>query len=319
MVAHSALTPAGTDAATIASLWWAFVAISAVVYVAVIAALIVAIRRAARGTTAGPEAQARSDRRARTAVGAAVGATVVVLLAMLAGDFVLGRQVLGENSPAGTPVNIRIKGHQYWWEIVYEPDDPAKRLTTANEITVPVGRPVQLTLESQDVIHSFWLPALAGKKDLIPGIINTLRFSATEAGRFEGQCAEFCGYQHANMRTALNAVSQDAFDTWLAHERAPAAEPATDELRHGRDVFLGTSCIVCHTIRGTPAGATTGPDLTHFASRRQIAASAYPNRPDWLTAWISAPQRLKPGTNMPGTKLSPQDLSAIVAYLGSLK
>jgi cytochrome c oxidase subunit II len=319
MVAHSALSPAGTDAELVARLWWAFVAIAVVVYVGVMAALVHAMRRARSGRNPALADPAGHDRRARHLVFAAAAGTLLVLLAMLAGDFVIGRLVLGETSPPGDPVHIRITAHQFWWEIDYDPDDPARSIKTANELTVPVNRPVELTLRSQDVIHSFWLPALAGKKDLIPGTVNVLRFSATKPGRYEGQCAEFCGYQHANMRTALTAVSDGDFDAWRAHEQGGARQPATDDERRGHDIFMKSSCVICHSIRGTSASASNGPDLTHFAERPHIAASPYPNDPAWLAAWISAPQQLKPGTTMPATQLPPNELAALVTFLRSLK
>jgi cytochrome c oxidase subunit 2 len=231
----------------------------------------------------------------------------------------MGRLVLGETVPPGDPLQIRITAHQFWWEIEYDWEDPTRIVKTANELTVPVGRPVELTLRSQDVIHSFWLPALAGKKDLIPGLVNVLRFSASKPGRYEGQCAEFCGYQHANMRTALTAVPESEFAAWRSHEQSDAQPPMTDDERRGEQVFMKSSCVICHSIRGTSAAANTGPDLTHFGERPHIAASPYPNDPTWLAAWISAPQRLKPGTNMPATQLPPNELSALVAFLRSLR
>jgi cytochrome c oxidase subunit II len=319
MGAHDTLTPGGSDAAAIATLWWIFLAISVVVYLAVIAALVIAMRRARRGTAAEPAQRLRSDDRSRLVIGAAMSATLLVLLVMLAGDFVVGRGVLGEHAPAGSPLRIRITAHQFWWQIDYEDADPSAAIATANELTVPTGRPVELVLSSHDVIHSFWLPAISGKKDLIPGITNSMRFSVNQPGRYEGQCAEFCGYQHANMRTSMNAVSPDQFSKWQKQQREPSAPPGDERARRGRDVFLNSSCIACHSVRGTPAAATVGPDLTHFAGRRTIAAGPYPNTAEWLAAWISSPQRLKPGTSMPATPLPPEDLAAVVHYLGSLK
>jgi cytochrome c oxidase subunit 2 len=183
----------------------------------------------------------------------------------------------------------------------------------------PVGRPIQLDLRSRDVIHSFWLPALAGKKDLIPGITNTLRFSVNRAGDYEGQCAEFCGYQHANMRTFLTAVSPGEFEAWKARQLEAGRAPVTPEEERGRRVFETSTCVLCHAVQGTQASASVGPDLTHFGSRRRIAASPLPNTAGFLAAWISAPQKLKPGTNMPATALAPDDLAALVTYLSSLK
>jgi cytochrome c oxidase subunit 2 len=319
MQSHHVLDTAGSDAIAIGHLWWGFLGITTVVYLLVILALVLAMRRARRGTVDGEASQLRSDDRARLAVGAAMAASVVILLGLLAGDFVFGRDVLEELTPKGDPVRIRITAHQFWWQVEYDDDIPSQRVITANEITVPVGQPIQLTLRSQDVIHSFWLPALAGKKDLIPGITNTLRFNITRPGVYEGQCAEFCGYQHANMRTLMRAVPADEFETWKAQQREPGASPATPQQARGRDVFVTRSCVLCHAVQGTTASATNGPDLTHFGSRRYIAASRFPNDPAHLAAWISDPQGMKPGSNMPPTPLSAEELGALVAYLGSLR
>lgn len=227
--------------------------------------------------------------------------------------------MLDESRPEGEPVRIRLTGHQYWWDVEYQPDVPGERLRTANELFVPVGRPVELSLRSNDVIHSFWLPSLAGKRDLIPGLERRIRFRVEVPGHYEGQCAEFCGYQHANMRLVLTALEPAAFDAWQARQRQPADPPGTAELEQGRQVFERSSCALCHAVRGSAAQATEGPDLTHFGSRRRIAASAARNEPAALATWISNPQRLKPGTRMPATALQPAELRALVAWLGSLQ
>lgn len=319
MELHDVLTPAGSDAESVALLWWGFLLVTTVVYLLVIGALWLAIRRARARAPGDNGDLPRRDARSKTAVATAMAATVLVLLGLLAGDFVVGRAVLGELEPYGEAVRIRVTGQQFWWQVEYDDDIPSRQVVTANELVVPVGRPIQLYLRSRDVIHSFWLPALAGKKDLIPGITNTLRFSVTRAGRYEGQCAEFCGYQHANMRTYLTAVSPQEFEDWKARQRQPAAAPSTTEQQRGRDVFERSSCVLCHAIQGTRASASVGPDLTHFASRPRIAASSLPNSAGFLAAWITEPQKLKPGTNMPPTRLPPADLEALVAYLGSLR
>jgi cytochrome c oxidase subunit 2 len=178
---------------------------------------------------------------------------------------------------------------------------------------------VQLTLKSQDVIHSFWIPSLQGKKDLIPGRTNTLTLQAEEPGIYGGQCAEFCGYQHAYMRLTLHALSPADFDRWATNERAAAHDPQTQKQQRGKVVFLASTCVMCHSIQGTSAGATVAPDLTHIGNRRTIAAGALTNTAAHLARWISDPQQVKPGTNMPATRLAPADLDAVVAYLTSLE
>ena len=318
MDAHYVLTPAGSDARAVATLWWGFLITATVVYVVVTAALWAAIQKARRGRAAATD-DARTDARSRLVVGGAMAATVLVLSGMLVSDLLMGKAVLGEREPAGDPVRIRVTAQQFWWQLEYPDAVPDRQVVAANELVVPVDRPIELELQSRDVIHSFWLPALAGKKDLIPGITNTLRFSVDRPGRYEGQCAEFCGYQHSNMRTLLTAVSGRDFEAWKAHQREQGRLPETPEEQRGRQVFETSTCGLCHSVRGTAASASVAPDLTHFGSRPRIAASPMPNTPGFLAAWISSPQQLKPGTNMPGTSLPPDDLQALVAYLGSLK
>jgi cytochrome c oxidase subunit 2 len=320
MDAHNVLVPAGSDAASVARLWWVFLVICSVVYALVIGALWLAIYRARRrNAVPAVAAAARSDARARLAVATAVAASALVLLGMLAADFIVGRSVLEEQHPPGDPVRIRVTAQQFWWQVEYDDAIPSQRVLTANELVVPVGRPIELQLRSKDVIHSFWLPALAGKKDLIPGVTNTLRFSVLRPGYYEGQCAEFCGYQHANMRTLLAAVSGEEFEAWKSRQRATGRRPDSQQEQRGQRVFETSSCVLCHAVQGSGASASIGPDLTHFGSRRRIAASPLPNNPQWLAAWITNPQKLKPGSNMPATALTEADLRDLVAYLGSLQ
>ena len=193
-------------------------------------------------------------------------------------------------------------------------------MTTANEIHVPVGMPVEIGLRSADVIHSFWVPQLHGKVDVVPGQENRIRILATKAGRYRGECAEFCGEQHAHMVLYVVADPPEQFYRWVADQRAAAPEPQTAEQRRGRDVFETKACVVCHTIRGTRANATVGPDLTHLASRATIASGSYPNNAGYLSAWVTHAQSLKPGAAMPDlTVFSGDELRSLVAYLESLK
>jgi cytochrome c oxidase subunit 2 len=201
----------------------------------------------------------------------------------------------------------------------YQDPAPSRSFSTANEIHIPVGRPVELTLRSIDVIHSFWVPNLHGKKDLIPGQVNTLLLQADRAGVFRGQCAEFCGLQHANMALHVVAEPQEQFAKWQAQQRRPAPEPANDAQRRGREVFMASSCVLCHKIGGTMAGGVTGPDLTHVASRLSLAAGTLPNTRGHLAGWIVDPQMHKPGNNMPPNLLSPGDLQALLSYLDTLR
>ena len=237
--------------------------------------------------------------------------------ALLSASVVTGRAVGSLQSPE--PLAIEITGHQWWWEVRYLSDQPQLMATTANELHIPVGRPVALTLKSADVIHSFWVPSLHGKMDLVPGRVNTLWIQAERPGIYRGQCAEYCGMQHAHMGLVTVAESPDGFVRWLTAQRATAAPPSTPEQSRGRDVFERGPCAMCHTIRGTSAAAVLGPDLTHVASRGTIAAGRAPNTRGYLAGWLADPQQLKPGNRMPATGLSPEDLQALVAYLETLR
>lgn len=216
--------------------------------------------------------------------------------------------------------DIRIVGRQWWWEVDYLNASPDRMVVTANEIHIPINWEVELELESRDVIHSFWVPALHGKVDLVPGHPNHIRLFADQPGRYEGQCAEYCGAQHTLMKFAVIAEPLDSYEAWLAHEGAPAGPPVDDEARRGEALFANKACGLCHRIRGTSSLATVGPDLTHLASRRTIAAGSFPNSRAWLEAWVTHAQALKPEAQMPDlTQFEGDDLQALAHYLEGLK
>jgi cytochrome c oxidase subunit 2 len=217
--------------------------------------------------------------------------------------------------PASDELVVEVIGRQFWWEVHY----PNQQVTTANEIHIPVGQPVEIRLEAIDVIHSFWVPQLHGKLDMIPGRTNRYWLQADRPGEYRGLCAEFCGIQHANMQFIVVAEAPQAFDAWLARQTEPAAEPADPEARQGRDIFLGSTCAQCHAVRGTSATADLGPDLTHLADRRTLGAGTLANDRDNLAKWLVDSQSVKPGNLMPNSSLSDADLQALVAYLESLK
>lgn len=218
-----------------------------------------------------------------------------------------------------SPVKIEISGEMWWWRIRYIDATGAVLLDTANEMHIPVGRPVQLSLKSADVLHSFWVPQLAGKLDMIPGRVNVLRLRADTAGVFRGQCAEYCGAQHAQMAFHVVASGTAEFEAWLAAQRLASLAPRTAALQHGMSLFL-THCGVCHSVRGTTAAGQLGPDLTHVGSRRSIAAGALPNNIGTLAGWIAASQHIKPENRMPSfDRFSGMDLTALAAYVESLK
>jgi cytochrome c oxidase subunit II len=308
------LDPAGPFAQQIAEVFWFFLAVAVFVYVAVIGFLVYSLRR---GRNTEPAAGTHFDPRpAVRAIGIALGVTGVILVVLACTDFLGGRLLAAAPSDA---MRIRITAHQWWWEIEYLDANPSRRLVTANELCIPAGKPVVLELGSNDVIHSFWVPSLQGKKDLLPGYRTQLPLLASRPGHYTGECAEFCGFQHAHMSIDVEAKATTDFASWMNAQLADAPEPSSDELRRGRDVFLRSSCKMCHAIQGTDAAARLGPDLTHVASRRRIAAGTLPNNAASLAAWISDPQSIKPGSRMPATSLPADDLSALTAYLGSLR
>jgi cytochrome c oxidase subunit II len=318
--APAVLDPASPQAARIAELWWWFVGVCLAVYVAVVAIMAVAtLRRRPEVAPSGPRADDRAGARRRqvTAVGVATGLTVVVLIGLLGATVVAGHRLAREHERDA--LRVEVTGKQWWWSVRYPTDPASDVVVTANEIHVPIGRTVRLELRSSDVIHSFWVPRLHGKRDLIPGRATELRFRVDEPGVYTGQCAEFCGHQHAHMLIRVVAEEPAAFEAWRAAQRAPARAPETPEERRGHDVFLSRSCALCHAIRGTDAGGQMGPDLTHLASRESIAAGTLPNRPGHLAGWIMDAQAVKPGTRMPANPLPGPELQALLAYLRSLR
>jgi cytochrome c oxidase subunit 2 len=289
--------------------------VCAAVYLLVIGFLLYAVFHSRRSE--GGAADPSEGRRMTMAVGGAVAATVGILFVLLIGNVSASRGLASLSTPDA--LTIEVVGHQWWWEVHYVDPVPSRHLVTDNEVHIPVGRPVVLKLTSRDVIHSFWAPNLHGKRDLIPGHTIALGFQADKSGVFRGQCAEFCGHQHALMAFLIIAEPPHQFDTWLEQQRQRAAQPADERQQRGQEVFLSSSCIMCHSIRGTPAGGRVAPDLTHLASRRTLAAGTLPNTPGHLAGWIVDPQHIKPGNKMPPTSFHANDLQALIAYLESLK
>ena len=318
---QSALDPAGPGAARIDDIWWLMLLVCTAVFAVLMLVLLQALARRRRPLTdpaletIGPDP--RRERRMAQVVGAAVAATAGIILLFVVASYWVGRALVEE--PTGPALSIDVTAQRWWWDVRYRDPVPSREFSTANEIHVPVGRPVELTLRSLDVIHSFWVPNLQGKKDLVPGQVNTLWLQADRPGVFRGQCAEFCGFQHAHMALYVVAEPEDEFARWQARQRQPAPEPATDAQRKGRDVFMASSCVLCHAIAGTSAGGVTGPNLTHVASRLRLAAGTLPNTRGHLAGWIIDPQLQKPGNNMPPNLLSPDELQALLSYLETLR
>lgn len=241
---------------------------------------------------------------------------VVLVVAFLFTIGTLDAVAAPERAPAAT---IHVVGHQWWWEVRYEGSSPDRAVITANEIHVPVGQPVRLELSTNDVIHSFWVPELAGKTDLIPGQTNSTWIEARHAGVFGGMCGEFCGAQHAHMQIRVIADAPDKYQAWLASQRMPATAATDPSTSAGLRVFMTSGCANCHTIRGTTAGGGVGPDLTHIASRTTLAAGTLPNTEANLIGWIVGAQAIKPGSDMPTMTIPSRDLQALAAYLETLE
>jgi cytochrome c oxidase subunit 2 len=320
---QNALEPGGPQAAQLEGLWWFAFWVSAAVWVLTVAALLYASfhrRRTPDATVPDatiPDPEPATERRSLRWVVGATGATVAILLAFLVVDLLTGRSLAAiERREALT---VRVTGYQWWWRVEYRDTVPSRVVVTANELHVPVGRPVMIEAASGDVIHSFWVPSLHGKRDLVPGLKNRLWIQADRPGIYRGECAEFCGHQHAKMAFVVVAEPQERFDAWYANQLRDAAAP-TDSLRaRGLEILQSRSCAMCHQIRGTLAGGQVAPDLTHLASRRTLAAGSLPNTRGHLAGWIVNPQRIKPGTRMPANNLEPDELRALLAYLEGLR
>lgn len=317
---QDALLPAGIQASHILDLWHLTLIICTLVFIAVLAAFCYALWRAPRADAAAApdiDALSRPEPGLRRSVWFAVGVSVVLLLVMLIADIFTDRALA--QLPLNNAIHIELTGHQWWWEARYDDEQPSRMFTTANELHIPVGLPVILTLKSTDVIHSFWVPNLHGKKDLIPGRTATIQFRADKAGTYRGQCAEFCGYQHAKMALLMVAEPPAQYQAWAEHQRQPAPEPIDVQQRRGRDFFLSSTCVMCHSVQGTIAQAVLGPDLTHVASRKYLAAGTLDNNRGNLAAWILDPHRFKAGVNMPPHTLKPDEIEALMSYLETLK
>ena len=312
--APSVLDPRGPGAARVAWLWWVMLAIALVVVAVVVVMLAVAVRRRQRGSQTTDPARAPPARWGEPFI---VVAGFVVPAAILTAVFVITLKVMAEieHPERLADLEITVTGHMWWWEARYP-----NGAVTANEIHIPVGRRVRFAVTSADVIHSFWVPQLQVKADMIPGKLNNLWIQADEPGRYRGQCAEFCGLQHAQMIFFVVADPPDAFNRWMANEARPAPEPADPSAERGREVFLNQTCAGCHAIRGTPASSVrVGPDLTHLASRETLGAGVLPMTRAALAAWIINPQVDKPGAVMPPTDLTAAELEALLDYLESLR
>ncbi|MDF1504879.1 cytochrome c oxidase subunit II [Roseisolibacter sp. H3M3-2] len=322
---QSALRAGGPEAEQIGLLWNVLLVVGTAVTVGVLAFLAYALFR-----RRGDADETQGDRRMRAGVRWMVAGGVVLPIVVLMPILVLTMRTLGavtlpsrtvasaDEPPAPGEFVVEVTGRQYWWEVRYRARRPDLEFETANELRVPVGRRVVVRLRSRDVIHSFWVPGLQGKMDLVPGRTNALVFTAARPGRWRGQCAEFCGAQHAKMAFTVVAEPAAEWQAWAARQRADARPPADPATRAAQGAFLNSGCVLCHAVRGTPARGDAGPDLTHLASRLTLAAGTLPNTRGHLTGWVADPQSIKPGSLMPSVPLEPRTLHAIVRYLETL-
>jgi len=317
---QDALKPIGPQAAHIYDLWLTMLATCTLVFIAIFVAFVSAVWRAPRATENTPPdvAAIRSpERGVFKVVAMALGLSAAGLLALIVASVMTDRALAGLALKYG--LVIEVNARQWWWQSRYDNAEPSHIFDTANELHIPVGRPVVVKLVADDVIHSFWVPNLHGKKDLIPGRTAMISFRADQAGVYRGQCAEFCGLQHAKMAFLVIADEPEQYEQWAEAQRQSAPQPATDLQKRGQQVFLSSPCVMCHAIQGTSAQAKMAPDLTHLASRQTLAAGAIANSRGNLAGWILNPQSIKPGSNMPAISLEPSDLQALLAYLETLK
>lgn len=306
---QSSLDPAGNEAGQITKLFWVMTTGAIIVWLGVIALLVYAVRLR-------PESFTR-----RKANWMIVGGGVVMPLTVLTVLLLYGLAPIPALLAPAPPGSLRIEvsGEQWWWRVRYSPagQDP---ITVANEIRLPVGEPVEFHLESPDVIHSFWIPPLGGKMDMIPGRKTRLVLTPSRTGTFRGVCAEYCGASHALMAFAVVVQEKEEFTAWLAHQSGPAETPRDELSAHGGQLFMAHGCSACHTVRGTPAAGSIGPDLTHVGGRLTVAAGTLANEPNALNRWITQTHEVKPGVLMPSFHMLPsEDVRALAAYLEGLK
>jgi cytochrome c oxidase subunit II len=297
-----------------------FLVVCAFMYVLVILFLLAGIARRQRAGQANVVEDARhseSDPLMRAGLIGWMAMVGVGLIALAIASFFADRSMA--KAAAHEKLSVDLTGNQWWWDVTYNSNDVSKMVRTANEIHLPVGVPVRIKLHSNDVIHSFWVPSLAGKQDLIPGRDTDISITPTKVGIYRGQCAEFCGTEHAKMALVVNVDTYADFIRWWDHQLQSAPAPTTPLAMAGYQYVTTHQCAMCHNISGTPASGTVGPDLTHLASRRAIAAGAMPMSQGNLYGWVEDPQSIKPGSKMPTIGLEPNELHAVVAYLETLK
>jgi cytochrome c oxidase subunit 2 len=315
---QSTLAPAGEQAAGIHGLFWLMMLVCGAMYLLVLGGVAWTLWRAVRGRSAASEPTIDPpDMGLNRGLLGWAGLIVVGLTVLITASFLVERNIAAAR--ARDALEVRVTGHQWWWRIQYRDPRTGGWIETANELHLPLGRTTRVALGSADVIHSFWVPNIAQKLDVIPGRINLLDLTPTRPGWFRGQCAEFCGIQHAHMAFDVKVDTPEDFDRWLAGQAKVAATPVDPVATRGQQLVTGGKCAMCHAIRGTPATGRAGPDLTHFGSRRSVAAGTLTMSRGAIQGWIAQPQALKPGTMMPPVALSGADADAASRYLMGLQ
>jgi cytochrome c oxidase subunit 2 len=311
------LDPAGDQARDIDVIWRLMLVVCGIMYVLVLGFLGWALWRARRRETEDViEPTARAEQALSRSLTGWIALIVAGLVVLTTVSFLVDRS-LAEVGP--DPLRIKVTAHQWWWQVDYVGRAPSENFTTANELHLPVGRPAVIELQAGDVIHSFWAPNLSGKTDLIPGRVNYMAVTPRRTGVFRGQCAEFCGFEHAKMAFDIYVDDPQIWAAWRRRQITSAADPTDFQAIEGKQVFVSKACVMCHRVQGTDAGGTVGPDLTHLKSRAHIAAGTRLNTRGDLQAWIADPQAIKPGTPMPRVSLSSDELNALVTYLETLQ
>ncbi|MGK5078401.1 cytochrome c oxidase subunit II [Janthinobacterium sp. HLX7-2] len=306
---QSALHPAGPDAFIIHDLAWLLIIGASVILLGMVLLLVLALRRKKSGAPVRP---------LRWLIGGGVVLPLVVLSALLAWSTLRSADLTRPSSQHA--IKIAVTAKMWWWEVRYTDPATGRDIVLANEIRLPAGQSVYLGLTSTDVIHSFWVPKLAGKVDMLPGRLHGLTVRADQPGIYRGQCAEYCGEQHARMALHVVAQPPEQFHAWLASQARPAATPTSALAVRGRDAFVAQRCTACHAVRGLAGDATLGPDLTHIGSRLYLGAGTLRNSPGAMAGWIADPHASKPGVRMPAAgDLDGPTLAAISAYLEQLQ
>ncbi|HEY1280940.1 MAG TPA: cytochrome c oxidase subunit II [Acidimicrobiales bacterium] len=301
--APSALDPQSPQARDIGGLWWLMFVLAVVVWLVVTSLIVFAVVRRRRGDSSGRHDQPFI----------LIGGSITVMILAVVAVYTVRTTTALASRPAA--LTIHVAGEDWWWRVTY----PSLGISTANEIHVPIDQTVNVTLTSDNVIHSFWVPQLAGKVDVIPGQTNHLSFLPERAGTYRGQCAEFCGIQHARMAFTVVVDTDATFRQWTAAQQATPAAPTESLAQAGQAAFENGPCAGCHTVAGTSATGTLGPNLTHVGSRATLAADTLPNTPAGMTRWLEHTQQVKPGALMPQLDLSTDEVRALVAYLEGLR